>query len=361
MITGDRVDQDRHTPRPVGRLGAVDSAVMAMFDLDLSELTEYRPTVAEPEDFDEFWRETLAEAQQHDLDPTFTKIETATPVFDSYDVTFSGFGGTRVKGWLNLPAGTTGPLPAVVEYLGYSGGRGFPFSRTVFAAAGWAHLIMDTRGQGWRSGGYDSTPDQAPEAGDHHAPGFMTAGLTDPRSYYYRRVYTDAVRCLQAAAAHDRVDPDRIGVTGGSQGGGLSIAAAGLAPYLGIDLAGCAPDVPFLCHFERALKITDAHPYGEISGYLAGWRDEVAGAYRTLSYVDGVNLAKRAKAPTLFSAGLMDTICPPSTVFAAHNYYGEYTDPTPEKSIKVYSHNNHEGGGDYQVQERLDWFGKRFG
>jgi len=333
---------------------------MAQFDMDLDQLQAYRPTVAEPDDFDSFWTSTLSQARQHDLDPTFVKIDTGTPVFDTYDLTFSGFGGTRVKGWLITPAGAESALPTVVEYLGYSGGRGLPFSRQTFAAAGWAYVIMDTRGQGWSSGGYEATPDLASEAGLHHTPGFMTAGLTDPQAYYYRRVYTDTIRCLEAVRSNPLVDQSKIVVTGGSQGGGLSIAAAGLAPYVGIELVGCAPNVPFLCHFARALKITDRDPYAEITRYLSGWRDLVPAAYRTLSYFDGVNLGKRATAPALFSVGLMDQTCPPSTVYAAYNLYGERTSVRPDKSIDVYSHNDHEGGGDYNTQRRLDWFANLF-
>lgn len=333
---------------------------MAMFDLDLDQLREYRPTVAEPEDFDDFWTSTLDEAREFDLDPQFEQIDASMPVFDTYDVTFTGYGGTRVKGWMIAPAGVEGPLPTVVEFLGYSGGRGLPISRINFAAAGWVQVIMDTRGQGWNSGGYDCTPDLVPEAGLHHSPGFMTSGLTDPKAYYYRRVYTDTVRCLEAVRSHPRVDADRLTVTGGSQGGGLAIAAAGLAPYAGIELAGCAPNVPFLCHFSRALQLTDRDPYHEITRYLAGWRDLVPTAYRTLSYFDGVNLARRAQAPTLFSVALMDATCPPSTVFAAYNLYGERSGGRPEKSINVYSHNDHEGGATYQTQAEVDWFNKLF-
>lgn len=333
---------------------------MAMFDLGLDELQSYRPAVAEPDDFDSFWTSTLSQARQYDLDPTFVSIDAGTPVFDTYDLTFSGFGGTRVKGWFITPAGAEGPLPTVVEYLGYSGGRGLPFSRLTFAAAGWAYVIMDTRGQGWSNGGYDATPDPALEAGLQHAPGFMTSGLTDPQAYYYRRVYTDTIRCLEAVRSNPLVDSARIVVTGGSQGGGLSIAAAGLAPYAGIDLAGCAPNVPFLCHFARALQITDRDPYHEITNYLSGWRDLVPVAYRTLSYFDGVNLGKRATAPALFSVGLMDQTCPPSTVYAAYNFYGEGASVQPSKAIDVYRHNDHEGGGDYNTRRRLEWFAELF-
>lgn len=329
---------------------------MAMFDLDLDQLRRYRPQVTEPEDFDQFWRTTLAETDQYELAADFSQMSTRLATMDSYDVSFAGYGGNTIKGWLTVPAGSNGPLPVVVEYLGYSGGRGHPHSRTIFAAAGWAHLVMDTRGQGWKSGGPESTPDQALEAGLSHAPGFMTSGISDPRTYYYRRVYVDALRCVQAARSSSLIDPTKIIVTGRSQGGGLAIAAAGLAEYAGVPLLGCAPDVPFLCHFERAVQLTDRDPYGEIARYLAGWRDQAEAAYATLAYVDGVNLARRATAPAFFSTGLMDLTCPPSTVFAAYNHYAELAADIPETSIKVYQHNDHEGGGDDQVGALLEWF-----
>lgn len=333
---------------------------MAMFDLSLDELRDYRPQVAEPEDFDDFWSASIEEARAAGSGAAVevTKIDNKLAVIDTYDVTFPGFGGTPVKAWLHLPAGATGPLPTVVQYHGYSGGRGFPHSFTQWAQAGWAHWVMDTRGQGWSSGGSSETPDLAPEAGANHVPGFMTSGLEDPRHYYYRRVYLDAVRLLDAVRGHPTTDPSKIIVTGGSQGGGITIAAAGLAPAAGIDLLGAAPDVPFLCHFQRALQITGRNPYGEITNYLAGWRDRVDVAYRTLGYFDGVNLGKRARAATLFSVGLMDPVCPPSTVYAAYNFYGGDADVA--KSINVYSHNEHEGGGIYQTAAQLDWFGKLF-
>ena len=267
---------------------------MAMFDLSLDKLREYRPEVAAPADLVDFWRRSIEKARTDDLSATFTPIDNKLAVVDTYDVTYAGFGGAPIKGWLHVPAGTTGPLPTVVQYFGYSGGRGFPHTTNLWAQAGYAHFLMDTRGQGYSSGNPGGTPDDSAYAGLNHSPGFMTAGITDPETYYYRRVYIDAVRALEAARTSPFVDPDKIIVTGGSQGGGISIAAAGLAGLAGIDLLGCAPDVPFLCHFERALQITDKDPYGEITRYLKGFRNEVETAYRTLSYFDGVNLGRLA-------------------------------------------------------------------
>lgn len=328
---------------------------MPMFDLPLADLITYRPDVAEPADFESFWLETMADTRAHDLAVTSTLIDNKLALIDSYDVTFAGFGGATVQAWLHVPSGASGPLPTVVQYHGYSGGRGFPYSFTQWAQAGYAHFVMDTRGQGWKVGGGSATVDASADAGIMHTPGFMTSGITDPATYYYRRVYADAVRLLEVARASELVDPGKIILTGGSQGGGITLAVAGIAPLVGIDLLGAAPDVPFLCHFQRAIELTDRHPYGEITEYLAGWRDQVDTAYQTLGYFDGVNLGRRARAQTLFSVGLMDPICPPSTVFAAYNHYATLADTDVAKDIRVYSHNQHEGGGGYQVGAQLDW------
>jgi cephalosporin-C deacetylase len=238
----------------------------------------------------------------------------------------------------------------MVEYIGYGGGRGFPTDWLLWSSAGYAHLIMDTRGQGsaWRKG---DTPDIETEPGNPQFPGFMTRGIRSPQTYYYRRVFADAVRAIETARAHPAVDASRIGVTGGSQGGGIAIAASALAE----DVALAMPDVPFLCHYSRAVAITDANPYFEISRYFQTHRDKIESALRTLGYFDGMNFALRARARALFSVALMDEICPPSTVFAAYNYWGG------EKEIKVWQFNHHEGGESFQAVEKIKFVTENWG
>jgi cephalosporin-C deacetylase len=312
------------------------------FDMPLNQLRTYRPVRAEPKDFDAFWAETLAQARKFPLDARFERIETGLRLVDVFDVTYNGYGGQPIKGWFVLPRGNSGPLACVVEYIGYGGGRGHPFDWLLWANVGYTHFIMDTRGQGstWRAG---DTPDPEPDGSNPQVPGFMTRGILDPRTYYYRRVFTDAVRAVEAARSHPAVDAGRVAVTGGSQGGGITLAAAGLVA----DLAAVMPDVPFMCHYRRATEITDSYPYAEIQNYCKTHRDKIEIVFNTLGYFDGVNFAARANAPALFSAGLMDEICPPSTVFAAYNYYGG------PKEIKAWSYNHHEGGEDFQTAEKL--------
>ena len=174
--------------------------------------------------------------------------------------------------------------------------------------------------------------------------------MLDRETHYYRRVFTDAVRAVEAVLAHPAAD-GRIAVTGGSQGGGIALAVGALAPEVDAVLA----DVPFLCHYRRAIEITDAAPYQEIASYCLAHPDQAERVFNTLAYVDGVNFAARAEAPALFSVGLMDEISPPSTVFAAYNHY------RGPKEIRVWRYNRHDGAGAFQRVEKLTFLRTRWG
>ncbi len=317
-----------------------------LFDMPLAELLVYKPEREEPADFDAFWANTLADARSHPIGAQFEPIDAGLATIDVSDVTFAGFGGQPIKGWFLTPRDVAaspfvrdGRLPCVVEYIGYGGGRGRPLDWLMAPSAGHAHLVMDVRGQGstWRAG---DTPDPDGGSATGQFPGYATRGIADPETYYYRRLITDAVRAVEAARAHPLVDPARIVVNGGSQGGGLALATAGLVPDLLLTLA----DVPFMCHWRRAMEITDGDPYHEIVRYCKVHRDQTERVFRTLSYCDGLNFAARAASRALFAVALMDVTCPPSTVFGAYNHYAG------PKEIEVYPFNGHESGESIHVE-----------
>lgn len=314
---------------------------MPYFDLSLEELQVYKPERSEPADFDQFWDATLKDARSYPINAQFEPYDAGLKALDVFDVTFLGFGGHPIKGWYLRPAGISDPLPCVVEFLGYGGGRGFPVNWLTWPSAGYTTLLMDTRGQGsaWLHG---DTPD--PGLGANPAfPGFMTQGVLDPKTYYYRRVFTDGVRAVEAARSREDVDSERIALTGGSQGGGITVAVAGLVP----DVALAMPDVPFLSNFRHVVGKTGRAPYQEIVDFLKIHRTKREQVLNTLDYFDGVNFAPRIKAQSLFSTAMMDEICPPSSVFAAYNQV------TAPKDIKVYEYNDHEGGAVHQVMEKI--------
>jgi cephalosporin-C deacetylase len=322
---------------------------VARTDLPLEELIEYRPAVTEPADFDDFWSETIQQTRSFDLDLRLEPFSTPYRTVEIWDVSFRGFAGDRINAWLLKPRDDNGPRPAVVEFIGYNGGRDVPGAFLWWASAGYTHLFVDTRGQGSAWGGGGDTED--PHGYGPHAPGFMTKGIERPESYYYRRVFADALRALEAVRSLPDVDATKVAVQGISQGGGISLAAAGLAD----DLVAVMPDVPFLCHFQRAVDICEENPYMEITRYLAVHRGAASTAFSTLSYFDGVNFAKRATAPALFSVGLMDQVCPPSTVYAAYHAYAG------EKEMVVYPFNDHEGGLSHQRLAQITWLNRLIG
>ncbi len=321
---------------------------MPWFDLPLDELRTHRTRTEAPPGLDDFWREAIDAARQRARPPV---SEPYRP--DLYgavavdDLTFSGADGHPIRAWFLRPRRHDGGLACLVRFIGYGGGRGLPIAHLQYAAAGHALLVMDTRGQGghWTCG---ATGDPAgPAAGPEH-PGVMTRGLHDPREYYYRRLYVDAVRAVETARDHPEVDGGRVAVGGTSQGGALALASAALLPDA---VRLCCADVPYMCDIARAIGLASEHPFLELVDYLHHHPWLVEQAHHTVAHVDCAILAPRIRARTIVGVGLMDTICPPSTVFAAYNAM------EAEKEIVVMPYGGHESP-DAFAERQLEEFAR---
>lgn len=321
---------------------------MPLFDLPRAELEAYLPDRREPADYDAFWRGTLAQARRHPLEVSTTRHTLALHLVEAHEVSFSGFGGHRVGGLFLRPAGS-GAVPAVVQFLGYGDGTGSPLDWLAWPAAGFATLVMDTRGQGARARRAGRTGDPGGSASPH-VEGFLTQGVLDPDDYYYRRVFTDAVRAVDAVRELPGVDAARVAVQGTSQGGAIALAAGALAD----DVAAAMVNVPFLCDVRRAIEVTDTAPYAELLAFVRTRRHDAQRALEVLAYFDGMTMAAHASAPALFSVALMDDVCPPSTGYAAYNHYAG------PKELVVYPYNMHEGGGTHHDEEQLAWLTGRW-
>jgi cephalosporin-C deacetylase len=322
---------------------------MPFTDLPLAQLRAFSPVVREPVDFDEFWATTLAESRAAAVraGTCATRVPARTPLTEVVieDQTFPGLNAEPVKAWAVRPRGRDGErLPTVVEFIGYNGGRGIPGEQTRWALCGYAYVLMDTRGQGSGGGTGGDTSDR--HGSDAAVSGWMTRGILDPLSHYYRRVFTDAARLLDEVKSWDFVDASRIAVTGGSQGGGIALAAAGLTP----GLWAVMPDVAFLCAWEHGTTVALSDPFRELATYLSVHREHTEQVWNTAAYFDGVNFAKRITAPALFSVALMDEVVPPSTTFAGFNALA-----STEKQIEVYPYNGHEGGQTYQWLKQVEF------
>ena len=99
---------------------------MAFFDMPSDQLENYKPALTASFDFDEFWEQSYMFAHNTPMQAVFKLVKEPLDLVDVYDVSFPGYAGQPIKAWLLLPKGVNEPLPCVVEYVGYGGGRGKP-------------------------------------------------------------------------------------------------------------------------------------------------------------------------------------------------------------------------------------------
>lgn len=320
---------------------------MVLIDLPLEQLRDYRCPRPAPDGHAELWERTLAESRGAAGDLRCEPVRSGLAVLDAYDVAFPGFGGEHVRGWWLLPRGRTGRLPVVVEYLGYGGGRGLVHERILWAAHGFAQLVVDSRGQGgvWNTGDTPDLHGSGPSSG-----GLLTRGVDHPDHLYYRRLLADAVLAVDAAARLPGADPRRIGTVGHSQGGAMALAAAALHPAV----AATGARAPFLCGIARSLEVTDSGPYGELASYLAVHRTRAEEILAVLDVVDITHLAPRISCPIWVSLGLADLVCPPSGIFGAINAIEQVA---PE--VRTWPYNGHEAGGAHDDAHLSGWLHDR--
>src|SRR5438552_802288 len=142
---------------------------------------------------------------------------------------------------------------------------------------------------------------------------------------------------VRIVMAMREVDPDRVGATVWSQGGGLTLACAAFEPRI----QRAAPVFPFLCDYQRVWEMDlAAGAYEELKTYFRLFdplHEREAEVFTRLGYIDNQHLAGRIRADVLMAVGLMDSICPPSTQFAAYNKIGS------PKNLVIYPDFGHEG------------------
>lgn len=304
---------------------------MPLVDMPLHQLHQYQGKNPRPDNFDEFWAKGLAE--MHALDPQveLTPHAIDAPFAECFHLYFTGVGGSRIHAKYLRPAQSTKPHPAVLFFHGYSGNSGDWSERLGYVARGFSVAALDCRGQGGLSENSEGVRGTTLR-------GHIIRGLDhDPENLYYRNMFLDTAQLARIVGAMEEVDANRIGCTGGSQGGALTIACAALEPTI----RRAAPEYPFLSDYKRVWEMDlSVAAYEELRTYFRHFdpmhkrEDEI---FYRLGYIDIQHLASRIKAEVLMFTGLMDTICPPSTQFAAYNKI------TSTKNVVIYPDYGHEG------------------
>jgi len=304
---------------------------MPLIDMPLEQLQTYTGLNPRPADFDEYWDRALAEL--HATDPQVELVPSAfqTPTAECFDLYFTGVRGARIHAKYARPRSSNGPHPAVVLFHGYTGNAGDWADKLSFVSLGYSVLAMDCRGQG----GYSE--DSGSVKGNTHN-GHIIRGLDDhPDNLLFRHIYLDTARLAAIAIDLPEVDPERVYATGGSQGGGLTLACVALEPRV----RKAFSVFPFLSDYRRVWEMDLAKDaYAELRTFFRFYdpqherEDEI---FTKLGYIDIQHLASRIKADVVMGVGMMDTVCPPSTQFAAYN---KIESP---KRLEIYPDFGHEG------------------
>jgi cephalosporin-C deacetylase len=294
---------------------------------------DYQSTVKKPDDFDAFWNGVQQQATAIPLEPEMIPdpVRTSKEV-EVFQVFYSSLEHVRIAAWYCRPTRRTEQIPAVLLLPGYQADPPIPKE---WALKGYGALSVAPRGK-LRSNrqfnpGY---------------PNLLTYNIVDRHTYAYRGFYVDAWRGIDFLLSCPEVDPARLGVTGNSQGGGLTITTAAMRP----EIRAAAAGAPYLCGFMDAIVLTHTYPYEEINDFLRTHPNSRRAVEETVAYFDGINFADKITCPIIVNIGLQDNVCPPETGYALFNRIG-----ATDKQLYTYDGHGHDAGR-YQHQAIADRF-----
>jgi cephalosporin-C deacetylase len=301
-----------------------------LFDMPWEKLQTYQGRTPKPKDFDAFWDRGLREIKALGTKAQIVPASFQASFAKCSDLYFTGVGSARVHAKLLEPSRPQKSHPGLVAFHGYSGSSGDWHDKLPYAAAGFTVAALDCRGQGGLSEDVGGV-----KGNTMH--GQIIRGLDDcPEKLLFRQIFLDTAQLARIVMALPNVDPARVGATGGSQGGGLTLACASLVPEIKL----VAPVFPFLCDYKRVWEMDQAkNAYGELQDFFRRFDPTHARAdeiFTRLGHIDVQHLAPRIKGRVMMGIGLMDQICPPSTQFAAYNKI------KAKKALRVYPDFGHE-------------------
>jgi cephalosporin-C deacetylase len=275
-----------------------------------------------PDDFDQFWNSVKADVSEIPLEPeAIPDAMRSSDDIEVFQVFYNSLDNVRIAGWYCIPRDRIGPLAAVMVVPGYQSDP--PITKD-WARKGYATLSVAPRGKLRSNAQFNPG-----------YPGLLTYGIVDQNVYSYRGFYMDAWRGVDFLLSRDEVDGNRIGVTGSSQGGGLTITTAAMRP----EIKAAAAGAPYLVGYMDAIELTHTYPYEEINDYLRLRPDSREQVEETLNYFDGINFANKITCPIIINVGLQDNVCPPETGFALFDQIA-----SADKKMYPYDNQGHSAG-----------------
>ena len=300
-----------------------------------TDLEAFTTSVTCPDDFDEFWGGILAQLGQEPLEASATHDPLrSNDDVKVYQASYRSLDGLEIFGWYSVPTMGEGPFPAILVLPGY---KSEPALRRDWGRKGVAVLSVAVRGK---------LPSSAQFNPGY--PGLLTYGIDSRDTYSYRGVISDCSRGVDFLLSRSEIDSDQIFCCGSSQGGGLTLATAGIRS----EIKGGVSGYPFLCCYPESLQMFRSYPYDELSCYVRAHPERESQMLETLRYFDGVNFATRIQCPMVVGIALEDEVCPPETSYAAFDRLAG------ERELWLFPESGHGNAHDYPKQETA-WLERR--
>ncbi|MBO3372706.1 acetylxylan esterase [Clostridium perfringens] len=286
---------------------------MAILDMSLEKLYEYRGISPLPKDFDEFWNSQLRKLDDLDIKLELKKSDFESPIAECYDLYFNGIDGTRIYAKFMKPKEVKGKMPALLEFHGYEERSNDWSNNLHYVASGMCVAVMECRGQ-------DYLKEDSCKFKSFKSKGYIVRGLVEGREkLLFKNIFLDTAILARIVMNMEWVDEERVFATGGSQGGALALACAALENRI----KGVYAYYPFLCDYKR-IWVMDlgGDSYEELIRYfkfIDPNHENEEYVFNTLGYIDIKNMVHRIKGKVNMAIGLKDDICPPSIQFAAYN------------------------------------------
>lgn len=280
-------------------------------DMSLANLQIYPGTNPRPDDFDAYWEDALQEMRSVDPHVELLPSQFQCPGAACFHLYFTGVRGARIHAKYVRPADRPEheKHPAVLLFHGYSSDSGEWCDKLKYVQLGFSVAAMECRGQGGLS------EDTGGVTGNTLR-GHMIRGLSDKaENMLFRHIFLDAAQLAGIVMQFPEVDAKRIGTLGNSQGGALALACAALEPRI----RKAAPAYPGLCDFQRAMEMNAVNELRDYFRWFDPEHRKEQAIFTKLGYIDVQHLSGRIQADVLMATALNDTVCLPSTQFAAYN------------------------------------------
>lgn len=267
----------------------------ALFDYE-----KVKPSAEEPDDFDAFWKSKLAELAAVPMNVKLEKIDNAE--VDLWKISMDNIRGTKIYGHIARPKNGKGKFPAIANFEGAGVRAADPLKVIRDARNGWlsmnviAHSIDAYR-----------EPEYYQKLSEGELKSYNAMGRDDREKCYFLRMLLGTVRCVNYLSQRPDWNGEVLRVSGGSQGGWQSIAAAALNPKVTVLTA----NVPAGC--DHTGKLVNREP-----GWPKAFGPDEA-SFETSKYYDCVNFAARVHCPALIGVGAIDPTCPADGVAAMFN------------------------------------------